>query len=82
MTVSQKPTGDLERGKIYRIRLTDGFWTDGKFLRLAVYNPHFNPNSYFRLRSTTHFLFENVRTGRTVEIKSRQRIRERIEVAQ
>ena len=66
----------LVKGQVYRIRLTDGRWTDGKFLyekaahrrESRVYGTYTGPNR--------HFMFENVRTGREIEIKSMQKIRE------
>lgn len=60
---------ELIAGQIYRIRLTDGTWTDGRFL-------HVKTTTWLRSRSVTHFMFRNERTGREIEIKSRQRIKE------
>lgn len=58
----------LVKGAVYRIRLTDGSWTDGKFLyEKAPSSGHF--------RSNRHFMFENLRTGRTIEIKSVLRVK-------
>ncbi len=59
---------DLVPGKTYRIRLTDGSWTDGRFR-------HVRTTNWLRSRNVTHFMFVNERTGRDIEIKSRQRIR-------
>lgn len=63
-------------GKVYRIRLTNGAWVDGRFDGLDVL-PGYTPK--YALRSTptrTHYLFTNVATGRHVAIKSKRRIRE------
>lgn len=67
----------LIRGEVYRVRLTNGTWHNARFIRDVVYNPTFGNASYMRnMRSTTHYLFQNLDTGRDVEIKSKVRIRE------
>lgn len=63
----------LVPGNTYRIRLTDGRWTDGRLLGERVI-PAFN-TTWRTGRATTHWRFINLATGRDVEIKSRQRIR-------
>lgn len=61
---------DLVKGKVYRVRLTDGKWTEATFLYASV-RAHW-PNKQVR----THFNFHNVKTGRLVEIKSLRKVRE------
>jgi hypothetical protein len=69
MTTSPLLKGDeMVKGDIYAIRLTDGRWVRGKFL-------YHRSTNWIKSRTMTHFMFENVSTGRTIEIKSRQRIR-------
>lgn len=68
------PKLELTPGRNYRIRLTSGQWTDGRLLGERVI-PAFNA-TWRTGRATTHWRFINIATGRDVEIKSRQRIRE------
>lgn len=65
---------EMVKGMVYRIRLTDGSWTDGQFLYIRETN-------WLRSKTMKHFMFRNVRTDRTIEIKSRQRIRQIVEVS-
>jgi len=60
----------LQNGKLYSIRLTDGRWVTGKFLHEKAARVIFG-----NYRQNRHFIFENLSTGRTIEIKSMQRIR-------
>lgn len=70
--------GELVRGQLYRVRLTDGSWHDARFISERVYNPVFNANRLHDRRSTTHYLFQNIDSGRDVEIKSRVRIKSKV----
>ncbi len=63
-----------EVNKVYLIKHSSGF-VNARFLRLAIYNPTFNPNWYYERRSTTHYVFENLKTGREIVLKSRVKIR-------
>jgi hypothetical protein len=68
---------EMVPGKTYKIRLTNGTWTEGVFLR-ELENKRYSYNSnfsYFSFRRNTHYIFTNVRTGRKIEIKSKQRIK-------
>lgn len=62
----------LELGKVYRIRLTDGHWTDGEFRGVTEHGPNW---AHSRTVNRYHFL--NLATGRYVEIKSTIRIKEK-----
>ncbi|MDE1971443.1 MAG: hypothetical protein KGI50_07760 [Patescibacteria group bacterium] len=64
-------------GKTYIVKHSSGM-IRAKFIREAVYNPHFNSNRLFDRRSTTHYIFENLESGRTIEIKSRVKIRREV----
>jgi len=62
--------GELEKGNLYRVRLTDGSWVTGQFLYETL------RARYLRNSARYHFVFRNLATGRDVEIKSLQRVRE------
>lgn len=62
-------TSELQRGKIYRIRLTDGSWTAGRYEWTEK-----KEKSWANYRSVTHYHFTNMNTGRAVVVKSRVRI--------
>ena len=68
-----------ERGKIYVIKHSSGF-ISARFIREAVYNPHFNSNRLGapERRSTTHYIFHNLETDRDIVIKSRVKIRREV----
>ncbi len=60
---------ELVKGQVYRIRLTNGTWTNGVFL-------YIKETSWLKMKTMKHFMFRNIRTDNTIEIKSRQRIRQ------
>lgn len=64
---------ELTKGDVYAIRLTDGRWVRAKFLYER--SNDYRSTAYYTHRRNTHFVFTNIATGRTIEIKSRQRIR-------
>ncbi len=59
----------LVPGTMYRIRLTNGNWTNGIYIRERISGG----GSWGR--AMTHFLFTNTASGREIEIKSRIRIK-------
>jgi hypothetical protein len=64
-------------GKLYKIKLTSGMWTEGKFLGEIVRGAgNLNSLLFSRRRTRRHYQFENIRTGRIVELKSLQKVRE------
>jgi hypothetical protein len=64
-------------GKTYVVNHSSGL-IDATFIRELVYNPSFNSNRFRQLRSTTHYLFQNLKTGRDIVIKSRVKIRRQL----
>lgn len=66
---------ELVKGREYRIRLTDGSWVTGEYLYTKESQVHGN---LYKWRQNRHFIFRNCRTDRTIEIKSMQRIKERV----
>ncbi len=66
----------LVRGEVYRVRLTNGSWYDARFIMEKIING-------YKIRSMTvktrrHFMFQNLDSGRDVEIKSMVRIRAKV----
>ena len=61
-------------GNLYVIKHTSGM-IRARFIREIVYNPIFNTNRLHDRRSTTHYLFQNLKTGRDIIIKSRVKIK-------
>ena len=66
----------LTLGNIYRIRLTDGHWTNGKLLREVDTVQCRDCFGHVVNRSKHRFIFENLATGREILIKSMQKIKE------
>lgn len=65
-------------GRIYMIKHSSGL-IQARFIREVVYNPTFGVNPFSRrLRSTTHYLFQNLRTERDIVIKSRVKIKREV----
>jgi hypothetical protein len=61
-------------GKTYIVKHTSGK-IKAKFLRDAIYNPTFNPNRIHNdRRSTHHYVFQNLSSGREIILKSRTKI--------
>lgn len=65
--------GTLVVGSIYIVRLA-GRDVRARFLNVHFYNPHFHGNTLRPGRQTTRYHFENLDTGRTIILKSKQRI--------
>lgn len=59
---------ELQPGEIYRVKLTSGAWVE------ARYN-EWHSTQYAGRRTTTHYHFTNLKSGRTITVKSRAKIR-------
>lgn len=59
----------LTKGRLYRIRLTSGEWTTAEYLGERVISGYTN-------RVRTRYCFKNMRTGREIVLRSKQKIRE------
>lgn len=72
---SANATADLQlvKGETYRIRLTNGGWTDAVFLYYER-----RERSWANMRAVSRWHFRNVSTGREVQIKSREKIRAKV----
>lgn len=64
-------------GNIYIVKHSSGM-IRARFIREIVYNPVFNPNRLHNRRSTTHYLFQNLTSGRDIIIKSRVKIKSQV----
>ncbi len=62
-------------GNVYIVKHSSGM-IKARFIRESVYNPIFNPNRFgLERRSTTHYIFQNLKSGRDIVLKSRVKIR-------
>jgi hypothetical protein len=70
----------LEQGKTYRVRLTSGAWVDAEFLeeqQTGGFNSWNNTFGVHRhIRKATRYHFRNIRTGRTITLRSTRKIRQ------
>jgi len=67
----------LEQGKTYRVKLTSGAWVRAEFLEDSQYGP----GLYSSIRTTTRYHFRNLKSGRTITLKSQRKIKADIEGA-
>jgi len=70
----------LEKGKTYRVKLSGGAWTDAVFLHEETYGggPAMD-GPYGRrpaIRKRTRWQFRNIKTGRSIVLKSQQKVKE------
>lgn len=63
----------LVKGEVYRIRLTNGKWTDAEYLYYER-----SEWNWAKMQAVSRWHFRNVATGREVQIKSRERIRAKV----
>jgi hypothetical protein len=69
----------LEQGKTYRVRLTSGAWVDAQFLSaedyggIKTYSPDRRP---ITIRKRTRYHFRNIRTGRTITLRSQRKVKQ------
>ena len=61
-------------GNLYVVKHTSGL-IRARFIREIIHNP---ANRLYARRSTTHYLFQNVKTGRDIIIKSRVKIKSQV----
>lgn len=65
-------------GNVYIVHHSSGN-IKARFIRDVVYNPSFHSSYILRpLRSTHHYLFQNLSSGRKIIIKSRVKIRSQV----
>lgn len=70
----------LEQGKTYRVRLTSGAWVDAEFLGSETYGGFKTYGGSYtaarHIRKQTRYEFRNLRSGRTITLRSMRKVKE------
>lgn len=69
----------FEKGKTYRVKLTSGTWVDAEFLNEEPYGGYDMVSRALggltrHVRKRNRYHFRNLRTGRTITVKSQQKV--------